>query len=84
MHAGIHFTEMNWSPVVRYNESQPHTVALAESHVWFDDEQELVVLFHTVRWDRKNSPNPVDPPFTKDPFAPGEWAPSACQVQLVL
>jgi hypothetical protein len=33
---------MKWNPVVRYNESQPHTVALAESHVWFDDEQELV------------------------------------------
>ncbi len=23
-----------------------------------------------MRWDRKNSPNPVDPPYTKDPFAP--------------
>ena len=42
---GIHFTAMKWNPVVRFNESQPHTVALAESHVWFDDEQELVILF---------------------------------------
>ena len=67
---GVHFSEVPWNPVVSFNESQPHTIALAEGHVWFDDARQLVVVFHTVRWDRPNAPPPVAPPYTKDPFAP--------------
>ena len=67
---GVHFTQVPWNPVVSFQQAQPHTIAMAEGHVWFDDERGLVVVFHTVRWDRPNSPPHIDPPFPKDPFAP--------------
>ena len=67
---GLNFTEVPWNPVVAWNESQPHTIALAEGHVWMDDASGLLVVFHTVRWDRPNAPSHVDPPYSPDPFAP--------------
>jgi len=67
---GVHFTELAWNPVVSWEESQPHTIAMAEGHVWFDEANKLVLVFHTVRWDRPNAPPSVPPPYSNDPFAP--------------
>jgi len=67
---GINFTEYAANPVVAYVDSQPHTIALAEGHLWFDEPRGLYIVYHTVRWDRENAPPPIEPPYPPDPFAP--------------
>jgi len=46
---GIHFTEHPSNPLVPREFTTPHTIAMSEGHVWFEDS--LVYVFHTLRWD---------------------------------
>ena len=56
---GIHFVEHAANPIAPRTASTPHTLAMAEGHVWFDDARKLILVFHTLRWDD-----------AKDRFAP--------------
>ena len=46
---GVHFHEHPSNPIVPYTASTPHTQAMAEGHVWFDEPRNLIHVFHTLR-----------------------------------
>ena len=52
---GFNFVEHPHNPLAPFTESTPHTQAMAEGHVWFEDEENegrgLVYVYHTLRWD---------------------------------
>ena len=43
------------NPLAPFNESTPHTQAMAEGHVWIDDQEELIYTFHTIRKQPRES-----------------------------
>ena len=47
---GIHFTEHPANPVAPWTETTPLTTAMSEGHVWFDEKDELIYVYHTIRW----------------------------------
>merc|ERR1719188_1735023 len=47
---GIHFTEHKNKPIAPWTETTPLTTAMSEGHVWFEEELEMIYVYHTTRW----------------------------------
>lgn len=59
---GVNFQQYPANPIARFDESSPHTLAIAEGHSFFDPVQfpGLVFVFHTLRWDNNLERNWID------------------------
>jgi hypothetical protein len=51
---GVNFTEYGHNPIAPWRETTPHTVAMSEGHVWFEDAvgstSGMIYVYHTIRW----------------------------------
>eukprot|EP01084_Bolivina_argentea_P295135 508032_1 len=47
---GINFTENKYNAIAWYNETTPFTDAMAEGHVFMEQENDLIYVYHTIRW----------------------------------
>jgi hypothetical protein len=57
---GVNFTQYPHNPIAPWQETTPHTVAMSEGHVWFEEAVEaeaggestsaMIYVYHTIRW----------------------------------